>query len=123
MAKMNISWSGFYTYSEANVKINAPEKAGIYLLWVELNDSKWKCFYVGQAGNLKKRLLEHLSDSEENECIKNKVKKYSCGYEFAVIGKQADRDGIEKYLYEKYKPECNKISPPLVDPIEVNLPE
>jgi len=123
MAKMKLNWSGFYSsYTETNVKNNVPEKEGIYLLWVKLKNGKWKCFYVGQADNLKTRLLEHLSDKEKNECIKTNVSKYTCGYEFALVSKQADRDGIEKYLYEYYSPECNKISPPDVDPIEVNLP-
>lgn len=123
MTKMQITWSGFYSnYTESTVKNNVPEKAGIYLLWVKLTNGKWRCFYVGQADNLKTRLLQHLSDNEKNECIKTKVSKYTCGFEFALVGKQTDRDGIEKYLYDYYKPECNKISPPDVDPIEVNLP-
>jgi Nuclease subunit of the excinuclease complex len=123
MAKIQLKWSGFHSsYNESNVNTYALEKAGIYLLWVKLKDDKWRCFYVGQADNLKTRLLQHLSDTEKNECIKTHVNKHVCGFEYALVGKQADRDGIEKYLYEYYNPECNKISPPDVEPIEVNLP-
>ena len=63
-----------------------------------------------------------MSDSEKNECIKTNVSNYICGFKFALVGKQADRDGIEKCLYDYYNPEWNKISPPDVEPIEVNLP-
>lgn len=120
---MQLTWSGFYSsFNEITVKNNVPEKSGIYLLWVKLKNDNWRCFYVGQADNLRTRLLQHLSDNEKNECIKTNVSEYICGFEFALVGKQSDRDGIEKYLYEYYNTECNKISPPDVDPIEVNLP-
>jgi len=104
------------------VTSNVPEKAGIYLLLVKLKSEKWRCFYVGQSDPLNTRLLQHLSKDEKNECIKTNVQKYICGFVFTLIAKQEDRDSIEKFLYEYYKPECNIISPPDVDPIEVNLP-
>jgi len=119
---MEVKWSGFYTpYTEAKVKANASESAGVYLLWVKLTNEKWRCFYAGQAKNIKQRLLDHLSKEEKNECIKTKVSKYVCGFEFAIITKQSDRDGVEKYLYDHYKPECNQVDPG-GDPIEINLP-
>jgi excinuclease UvrABC nuclease subunit len=124
MAKMQVPWSGFYgDYNEATVNNNVPEKAGIYLLWVKLKNGKWQCFYVGQADNLRIRLLQHLSDNEKNKCIKTNVSDFLCGFEFALVGRQAERDGLEKYIYEFYSPECNIISPPDVDPIEVNFPD
>jgi excinuclease UvrABC nuclease subunit len=119
---MQITWSAFHSlYSDAEVKAYVPRSAGVYLLWVQLKDEKWHCFYVGQADDLKRRLLEHLADSEENECIKRHVSKYVCGYKHAEIARQADRDGVEKYLYDHYKPECNQIDPG-GSPIQVNLP-
>lgn len=123
MAKKQIEWSGFRnSFTEDDIKRNVDEKAGVYLFWVKLKNEKWRCFYVGQANNLKTRLMQHLSDSEANECITTNVSKYVCGYEYTFVGRQIDRDGIEKYLYDYYNPECNKISPPEVVPIEVNLP-
>lgn len=109
---MEVKWSGFFTpYSQEKVKLNATESAGVYLLWVKLKNEKWKCFYAGQAKNIKQRLLNHLSDNEENDCIKENVSKYVCGFEYAIISKQADRDGAEKYLYNHYSPECNNVDP------------
>lgn len=119
---MKITWSSFHsTYSEYKVKKQATTKAGVYLLWVKLKNGKWRCFYAGQAKDLKARLLDHLSDDEENRCIKENVTKYICGFEYAEVSKQTDRDGIEKYLYNHYSPKCNQTEPG-GEPIEVNLP-
>lgn len=123
MKKKSVVWSTFQeSFTEANVKLNAPKGAGIYILWVRLKTKKWSCYYVGQASNLQSRLLDHLSDSEENKCIKDNVSKYTSGFEFTPVANADERDGIELFLYDHYSPECNEISPPKVEPIEVNLP-
>jgi excinuclease UvrABC nuclease subunit len=117
-----IIWSSFFTpYNEENVN-KATTQSGVYLLWVKLKSDKWNCFYVGQTINIRSRIFEHLSPNEENECIKDNISNYICGFEFAVVANQSDRDNIEKFLYDYYKPECNKISPPSNLPQEVNLP-
>lgn len=117
-----INWSSFHTpYTEAEVKKYVPTDAGVYLLWVQLKNEKWKCFYTGQAKNLESRLLDHLSDDEPNECIKDNVKKYVCGFEYAKVSTQSERDRIEKFLYDHYSPECNNQDPGGT-PLEVNLP-
>lgn len=119
---MKVTWSSFHSsYTESEVKKYVTTEAGIYLLWVQLKSGKWRCFYVGKAENLETRLLEHLSDNEENECIKNKVSRYVCGFEYVQVSRQNDRDGIEKYLYDYYLPECNKQDPG-GKPIKVDLP-
>lgn len=119
---MQITWSSFHSsYTESAVKRYVPAEAGVYLLWVKLKNGKWRCFYVGQGSDIKDRLFDHLSDDEENEGIKNKVSKYICGFEYAKVSKQSDRDSIEKFLYDYYEPKCNKVDPG-GSPIEVNLP-
>lgn len=119
---MQLNWSSFHsTYSESGVTAYVPTTAGVYLLWVKLKNGKWRCFYVGQAKNLEARLLDHLSEAEENDCLKTKVSKYVCGFEYAAVGRQEDRDGIEKFLYDHYSPECNVVDPDCA-PIPVNLP-
>jgi len=120
---MDVKWLTFRTpYNESKVKRYVPITPGIYLLWVKLKGGKkWRCFYVGKAKNLEKRLLEHLSDTEENKCIKNNTSNYICGFECTKVANQSDRDGIEKYLYNHYKPKCNKEDPG-GEPIKVNLP-
>ena len=123
---MEVKWSGFSApFSVEKVKSYATESAGVYLLSVRLKTDKfplkWRCSFVGQAKNIKQRLLDHLSDSEENKCIKEMVSKFFFGFEYAVISKQEDRAGAEKYLYDHYKPECNNVDPG-GKPIEINLP-
>jgi len=66
-------------------------------------------------------LLDHLSSSEPNACIKNHVAQHTNAYCYATVARQSDRDGIEKYLYDHYKPECNAKDPGGT-PIAVNLP-
>lgn len=118
---MNITWSKFYNLTNDDIQKHVPKSARVYLLWVKLQNGKWRCFYVGQADNLEKRLFDHTSDSESNGCIKTKVLKRVCWFEYAKIGKQGDRNGIEKFFYDHFSPECNK-SDPGGTPIEVNLP-
>lgn len=119
---MQVKWSRFFTpYTVEKVKSDGTESAGVYLLWIKLKNDKWRCFYVGQAINIKQRLLDHLSDYEENECIKKNVSEFVCGFEYVAISKQDDRSGAEKYLYDHYKPECNNVDPG-GKPIKINLP-
>jgi len=122
MKKLQITWNKFQDYKDIYVSNFVPERAGVYVLF-EKCATGWKIFYVGQADNLKTRLLEHLSDSEKNLCIKETVKNVKCGFTFATVGEKSNWDGIEKYLYERLKPRCNQIAPPDFEPIEVNVPE
>lgn len=120
---MNITWSPFRdAYDETVVKQNVPTDAGVYLLWVKQKDGKWRCFYVGQASDLEQRLLDHLSAEEPNKSLKTHVADNVCGFEYATVSRQSDRDGIEKYLYDHFSPECNEVDPG-GDPITVNLPQ
>ncbi len=119
---MQISWSTFHSsYFESEVRKYVPRVAGVYLLWVKLKNGNWRCVYAGQAKDLEARLLAHFGDDEENECIKTQVSKYICGFEYAEVSLQRDRDGTEKFLYDHHKPECNVVDPG-GSPISVNLP-
>jgi len=93
----------------------------VYLLYVKLKSDNWRCYYVGQAKDLEKRLLEHLSSDEPNSCVKNHVMKHTNQYQYAKVPKQNDREGIERYLYDELSPECNEMTPSGT-PIPVNLP-
>jgi len=119
---MEVKWSSFHgSYTSEAVKKYVPTSAGVYLLWVKLKNDKWRCIYVGQATNLEERLLSHLTSSEPNESIKNNVSNYVIGFEYAEVTEQYMRDGVEKFLYDKYKPECNSQDPGGT-PISINLP-
>lgn len=118
---MNITWSSFYVLNNDNIREYVPTSAGVYLFWVKLKNDKWHCFYVGQTNDLETRFIQHLSSSEQNECLKTNISKYICGFEYAKVSKQDDRNGIEKFLYDHYSPECNESDPGGI-PIEVNIP-
>jgi predicted GIY-YIG superfamily endonuclease len=117
----NLVWSKFHRFTSGNVLNYTPWSGGVYILWVQLNSGNWICYYVGQAENLKQRLSDHLSNIETNICIKRKVREQIVGFETANVSKQNDRDGIVKFLYDHFKPECNAIDPG-GKPIAVNLP-
>ncbi len=108
---MNLEWMPFRTLTEDNVRSLAPSRPGVYLLWVKLKNGKWRCYYVGQAQDLRQRLLDHLSKTEPNACIRNHIENHISGFEFAEVSTQADRDGVEKYLYDHFSPECNEQDP------------
>jgi excinuclease UvrABC nuclease subunit len=115
------SWSSFHTpYKEAEVQKVVPTDTGVYVLWVSYKNKKWVCSYVGKADNLEDRLLGHLSNDEENECIKENV-KYRSGFHWIEITTKSERSGVEKYLYDNMRPECNQ-NDPGGSPLRVPIP-
>ena len=120
---MQITWKRFHAeYTEEKVKRYVPSNAGIYLLCVKLKNGTWRCFYVGQTNRLDHRLLEHLSDLEENDCIRKRVGRKVCGFRgqlwlaYSRIGMQS-----RNILHDRDKPVCNQEDPGGT-PIVVNLP-
>ncbi len=119
---MIVTWSAAFPFQEEqNVKDNAPADKGIYLLLVQLINDKWRCIYVGQSTNIQSRLLEHLSNDENNKNFKGQSSKYICGFKYCLVEQQEARNGIEKFLYNYFKPEYNDKDPGNT-PIQVNLP-
>jgi excinuclease UvrABC nuclease subunit len=120
---MQVTWSPkFKDYSEKAVDLATPEKPGIYLIFVSQNNrTSGRLIYVGQSENLRDRLVEHLSDNEPNEALRNHLSEHICWFQFTPITKQSERDGVESFLIRRLRPECNT-QVPTYDPIEVNLP-
>lgn len=100
-------WSSRHSYTEANVKRYAPASGGVYRLIAKSGD-KYPVFYVGQGKDLEERLLDHLSSSEPNACIKRHLRDYSCYFRFLKVASAADRARIEKQQIDEFKPSCNK---------------
>ena len=72
------NFSKIYPFTIPSVKNNAPTRPGVYEL--RLDDDGIKCpegycqtFYIGSAKNLRKRLLDHLSQNSKNGGIKRFV--------------------------------------------------
>jgi len=78
-------------------------------------------FYVGQADDLRGRILQHIQDSEENTCIKTYFVSKPCFFRYAKATSPDVRDAAEKQMYKRYKPRCNERDPGGREDIEVNL--
>jgi len=118
---MVISWSNFQRLNRENIYKYAAPSPGVYILWKKVAKYEWSCFYVGQAQNVERQLLDHLTSNEPNRSLRETIATSICGFQFAGIFKQPDRDAIEQFLFDKYQPECNVQDPGGV-PALVNLP-
>lgn len=107
-----------YHFNEEQIKRVVPEKGGIYRL-----SNTEGVFYVGQSDNLRRRLLEHLSDNEKNTCIKEKL-NFAVRFRFALVNGEKERLHAESYMYYHFKKEkectCND-KEPSETPCEINL--
>lgn len=106
--KLILNWSDYRKYTYNNVQQFAPASAGVYKIAIEQSDNTLKVRYIGQTDDIDKRLKEHLDlDKEQNECLVERLKKYSAWFSCATVDRKSDRDGIEMALYNYYKPVCN----------------
>jgi len=120
---LRVTWSSRITYNEGNVEHNVPLKGGIYRL-LRAQEGGYGVFYVGESDKLQRRLLEHLSDEEKNDCIKKRLKD-TAYFRFALLDGESNRLCAESYMYQEYDvdrngPPCNN-KKPAVDPCEINL--
>ena len=99
-------WSSRYSYFEANVREYAPAAGGVYRL-INKSGDKYFIFYVGKSDNLRRRLLEHLSPSEPDVCIKRHLRDYGCFFRFIELSSIAKRDLTEQEQIDKWEPDCN----------------
>ncbi|HFC00372.1 MAG TPA: GIY-YIG nuclease family protein [Phaeodactylibacter sp.] len=103
---MFINWSRFnMPYKERYIKNKIPAVAGIYVLYVQLENEKWDCFYIGNTENLHNAMMQHL-DEKENPKIKENIQDYVCGFEYAPLEEAEARASVSKYLFDKLKPDC-----------------
>ena len=100
------SYSEWRSYTEKDVRANAPATAGVYMLRVKSKDDGRQIIYVGQASNLRERLLDHLSSNEPNECLRAR-QKYTVQYCWIEISREKERDYEERAKIAKYQPKCN----------------
>lgn len=106
-----LTWSKLLLLSEPiiNGETFGP---GVYRLSYKAADGFNYVFYIGRSDeSVKKRLLQHLSDTEENMCIKISVKNLECYFKFAPVSDKSEREEAEKALYQKYRPKCNTQEP------------
>ena len=119
MVKLILEWSDAHYYTVSNVENFAPRDTGVYKLFY-LVANRPRSFYVGQAENLRKVLLNHLLDAEPNVCIRRNFWYNTCYFQFAGVASQSERDGAERALFDHYRPLCNTV-PPKGEPCEINF--
>ena len=94
---------------------------GVYRFsYLHENGNYYVC-YVGQSKDIKKRLLEHLSDAEPNTRLKTYLKSERCFFRYAQITKQYVCDAVERQAYKYYQPSCNQAEPSGRDDVKGNL--
>jgi len=102
-----IAWSNDIRYVGSNSAM-IPTSAGIYkILKNDRQDGKYTRVYVGKADNLNTRYNDHLSEFEENLCIKRNLKNYECYFRYALISREEDRQDLEQRLLREGNYECN----------------
>ncbi len=117
---MEINWSRLMLFNANEVQHEAEARPAVYRLSTKLADGELYVFYVGEADNLREKLYKHLGEDEEDSCIKKNVHYNICYLKFAYVADPEKRKGVFKFVYDKFKPECNKAPPP-GQPLEVNL--
>jgi len=117
---LQLKWTKLTPLSESGVSgIN--KVAGVYRLsYYDSNEKAYYVYYVGQAADLNARLNQHRAGNEQNSCCARYLKSYNCFFRAAAISGQADRDGAEVALYNKYTPSCVEKTPD-VKPIQINF--
>lgn len=90
--------TGGFQFTRTSILANAPESSGVYALF---NEGVW--IYIGEAKNLKERLLEHLTN-EQNPCVaRSKLQLFA--YELAA---PAYRVARQDALILEMHPTCNQ---------------
>lgn len=124
-----LDWSDIQPATEETIKMIVPNVPGVYLLLYHIKQNGYYPFYAGETETLRARLLQHLSDSEPNKCIKKAMKDWAVYFVYAMVDDTRLLKGIERYLIETYDligdndPERCNTQLPTDDPIEVNLPD
>ena len=93
-----------FVFSRSNIETNAPNQAGIYIFW-----SGKFCVYVGQARDLRARLLTHWKRSHNDDLhiwIKALGSRLCISYEVV----NSDLGRAEQSRINRYQPHLNKIN-------------
>ncbi|MBU1260062.1 MAG: GIY-YIG nuclease family protein [Planctomycetes bacterium] len=121
MENWTLTWTKLTELSGSSVKKLADNLQGVYRFSYKAENGNYYVFYVGKAEDIKKRLLEHLSSSEQNVGIKDYLATKECFFRYANITKDYIRNATERQMYRQYEPSCNGKEPEGRDDVKVNL--
>ena len=121
MESWTLTWTRLAPLNEAAVTALEDNMPGVYRFSYKADDGNTYVFYVGKAEDIKRRLLEHLSSSEPNVCIRNYLGTKTCFFRYAKVTKDYIRAAAEKQLFKHFAPSCNEKEPEGRDDVTVNL--
>ena len=107
METWTLTWTKLAPLKTETVSTIPDSTPSVYRLSYKDEDGSFYVFYVGQAIDIKTRLLQHLSPAEENVCIRNFISTKECFFRYAQISEDYVRAAIEKQAYSHYHPTCN----------------
>ena len=91
MNNQSLNWSDDIKYLSSNA-VKIPESGGLYkVLRNDGENGKLTRVYLGKAENLRSQFNYHLSDSEENECLKRNVHNKECYFKYALLSGEDNR--------------------------------
>ena len=85
-----------HRFDRESIELNAPESSGVYGLFSAL----W--IYIGEADNIRARLLEHFDGDEHDACIAH---HQPTGFAFELICPE-DRSRRQEQLVRELLPIC-----------------
>jgi hypothetical protein len=85
-----------HRFARESIELNAPESSGVYGLFSAL----W--IYIGEADNIRARLLEHFDGDDHDPCIAH---HQPTGFAFELIP-PADRSRRQEQLIKELLPIC-----------------
>ena len=118
---LQVDWNGLLDYTPDNIEKYAENNGGVYRLSYVNNveSSKLIVFLVEGSRRLKDDLLQHFKHTEPTPCVKSRMMKNECFFDFAYLDETLI-DGVERFLFETYEPECG-LHASSQTPIPVNL--
>jgi len=114
----NLNWSELQLL-ESSIINSVPSVSGVYRLSYKSADGPYYVFYVGQADNLKERLMQHLNGTNTNSCVATYIKNLKCYFVYTAISETNLKKDTERTIYDHFKPKCN-IQLPEGNRIDIN---
>jgi len=105
---MKLEWSGRYVLSRANILLFAPPSPGVYLLWEKRGSEEWRCSHVGEAENIRNRLMGHLGTPPWDGPAGGKERSNGCAFSHAVVQQPLIRDVVCAFLCERMAPTAGR---------------
>ncbi|MFH2142963.1 MAG: GIY-YIG nuclease family protein [Bacteroidota bacterium] len=121
METWTLTWTKLTPLNATEIEKISTDTSGVYRLSYKHEDGNYYVFYIGKSTDIRKRLLEHIADSEPNLGIKKFYSSYECFFRYAIVKDEYVRNGAEKQLFLHYHPSCNDVEPSGRDDINVNF--